>query len=57
MNWKTFIEKEKNKPYYIELKEKVVEAYKKTTCFPPYNYIYRALSLTPLDKVKVVISS
>lgn len=55
MNWKTFIEKEKNKSYYIELKEKVVEAYQKTTCFPPYNYIYRALSLTPLDKVKVVI--
>lgn len=55
MDWKTFIEEESKKDYYIDLKKKVIEAYNKTTCFPPYNYIYRALSLCPLDKVKVVI--
>lgn len=55
MDWQTFIAQESEKPYYKELKEKVVHAYNTTTCFPPYNKIYRALSKTPIDKIKVVI--
>ena len=55
MDWQTFIAQESEKSYYKELKEKVVHAYNTTTCFPPYNKIYRALSKTPIDKIKVVI--
>ena len=50
-----FIEIESNKDYYKKLKEFVVSEYEKYTCFPPYKNIFHALTITPLDKVKVVI--
>ena len=54
-SFKEFIEIESNKDYYKKLKEFVVSEYEKYTCFPPYKNIFHALTITPLDKVKVVI--
>ena len=54
-SFKEFIEIESNKDYYKKLKEFVVSEYEKYTCFPPYKNIFHALTITPLEKVKVVI--
>ena len=54
-SFKEFIEIESNKDYYKKLKEFVVSEYENYTCFPPYKNIFHALTITPLDKVKVVI--
>ena len=54
-SFKEFIEIESNKDYYKKLKEFVISEYEKYTCFPPYKNIFHALTITPLDKVKVVI--
>ena len=54
-SFKEFIEIESNKDYYKKLKEFVISEYEKYTCFPPYKNIFHALTITPLDMVKVVI--
>ena len=54
-SFKEFIEIESKKDYYIKLKEFVVDEYQKYTCYPPYKNIFHALSITPLNEVKVVI--
>ena len=54
-SFKEFIDNEAKKAYYIKLKEFVVDEYNHHTCFPPYKNIFHALSVTPLEKVKVVI--
>ena len=44
------------KKFYLKLlKEFVVSEYENYTCFPPYKNIFHALTITPLNKVKVVI--
>lgn len=53
--FKEFIEEESQKQYYIDLKKFVLGEYQKYRCFPPYKNIFHALSITPLDSVKVVI--
>lgn len=53
--YKDFIEEESKKDYYIKLKEFVVDEYHHYTCYPPYKNIFHALSVTPLEKTKVVI--
>lgn len=53
--FKEFIEEESKKEYYIKLKEFVKSEYEKYTCFPPYKNIFHALTITPLNEVKVVI--
>lgn len=53
--YKEFIEQESQKEYYKRLKAFVVEEYKNYRCYPPYSKIFHALSITPLDKTKVVI--
>lgn len=55
MDWKELMIEEMNKPYFAELNFKVKNLYHNKTIFPPYEKIYQALLLTPLDKVKVVI--
>ena len=55
MTWKEFIEQESKKEYYIELKKFVVNEYSNYTCYPPYKNIFHALTITPLEKTKVVI--
>lgn len=54
-SFKEYIAQEAEKTYYKELKSKVVEEYQKYTCYPEYGKIFHALSVTPLEKVKVVI--
>ena len=55
MEWKDFLNKEKELEYYKILHEKVMEEYQKYTVYPPYHLIYNAFKLTPFDQVKVVI--
>lgn len=54
-SYKEFIAEESKKEYYIKLKEFVNDEYKNYRCFPPYKNIFHALSITPLEKTKVVI--
>lgn len=55
MDWKTFLNEERVKDYYIKLKSSVMEDSKKHNVFPPKNQIYNAFKLTPLNEVKVAI--
>lgn len=55
MEWKDFIDKERDKEYYSKLKELVDQEYNHYLCHPDYKKIYHAFSATPLNKVKVVI--
>ncbi|MDE5714513.1 MAG: uracil-DNA glycosylase [Anaeroplasmataceae bacterium] len=55
MEWKDFIDKERDKEYYLKLKELVDQEYNHYLCHPDYKKIYHAFSATPLNKVKVVI--
>lgn len=54
-SFKDFIDTESQKEYYKKLKEFVVDEYEKYVCYPPYKKIFHALTVTPLEKVKVVI--
>lgn len=55
MNWEQLMEEENKKDYFIKLNKEVEKLYQEKTIFPPYDNIYQALKLTPLEKVKVVI--
>lgn len=55
MEWKDVFFDEMKQPYFKELMEKVNAMYKTETIYPPYENIYNALMLTPLENVKVVI--
>ncbi|MBI4121002.1 MAG: uracil-DNA glycosylase [Parcubacteria group bacterium] len=54
-SWKRVLKDEFEKPYFKELTEFVRGEYQEATIYPPAKYIFRALDLTPFDKVKVVI--
>lgn len=54
-SFKDFVDTESQKEYYKKLKEFVVDEYEKYVCYPPYKKIFHALTVTPLEKVKVVI--
>lgn len=55
MEWKDFIDNERNKEYYIKLHQKIEEEYQQHLCHPEYDNIFNAFKLTPMNKVKVVI--
>ncbi len=55
MDFKTFVEEEKQKAYYQELKHKIDDEYEHYTIYPPKKEIFRCLNLTHYDDVKVVI--
>lgn len=55
MTWKEILAPIKNSEYFATLRKKINEEYAKNICFPPKKQIFRALELTPFDKVKVVI--
>lgn len=55
MDWNQFNEQEKQKDYYNALYDFVQNEYNSTTCYPPFEKILNALSLTPYDNVKCVI--
>lgn len=55
MTWEDIIDLEKQKDYYKKLKEEIDKRYETTTVFPEKQNIFKALYLTKLDNLKVVI--
>jgi uracil-DNA glycosylase len=54
-SWKSVLIAEFNKPYFIELKQFLLEEKKKFRIFPPGSLIFNAFNHTAFGKVKVVI--
>lgn len=55
MTWKTIIQNEQSKPYFKEMQKVLNEHYEKMVIYPPQDEVYRAFSLCPYEKTKVVI--
>ncbi len=53
-SWKSVLSMEFNKPYFLELKDFLLEEKKKFRVFPPGPLIFNAFNHTPFGKVKVV---
>jgi uracil-DNA glycosylase len=53
--WKELLKEEFNAPYFLELRDFLLEEKAKSTIFPPGRLIFNAFNLTPADKVRVVI--
>ena len=53
--WANVNQQERGKPYFHELKTKVIQAYGNSICYPPRHLVFQALRVTPLEDVKVVI--
>lgn len=53
--WGRELASEFQKPYFINLTEKIREAYRNHRVFPPGSQILRAFDSCPFDRVKVVI--
>ncbi len=54
-SWKELLSEEFEQLYFQKLIEEVKQAYATTVVYPKGKYIFRALDLCPVDKVKVVI--
>jgi uracil-DNA glycosylase len=54
-SWKSRLQGEFDKEYFIRLSEFVKEEYRTKTIFPPGGLIFNAFELCPFDKAKVVI--
>lgn len=54
-DWDNILQEEIKKEYFVNLLRTISNKYKSSTCYPPKNYIFRALRLTPYSNVKVVI--
>lgn len=54
-SWKRHLEGEFEKPYFLQLTERVRQEYQSTACYPPGRFIFNAFNLTPFDEVNVVI--
>lgn len=54
-SWKSVLIDEFNKPYFVALKEFLVEEKKKYVVYPAGANIFNAFACTPFDQVKVVI--
>ncbi len=54
-SWRDSLQAELSKPYFSKLDNFVEEEYASKEIFPPREQIFRALELTPLSKVRVVI--
>ena len=55
MNWDTINEEEKQKAYFKDLKQFVLDSYKRSTCYPPYEKIFAAIQNTSFEATKCVI--
>ena len=55
MTWKDILAPIKKTEQFTTLWKKVKDEYSTHTCFPPRHQIFRAIELTPFEKVKVVI--
>ncbi|MGQ1890786.1 uracil-DNA glycosylase [Thermophagus sp. OGC60D27] len=54
-SWKLALKDEFNSPYFINLKNFLVEEKKQHTIYPPGPLIFNAFNHTPLNKIKVVL--
>lgn len=54
-NWRLFFEKEKKKPYFSTLLEKLEFEYKYHKCYPPQTLIFDAFNYCDPEDLKVVI--
>ena len=54
-SWKSRLQEEFEKEYFIRLSEFVKEEYKTKTVYPPGKLIFNAFNLCPFEKVKAVI--
>lgn len=54
-SWQKILAEEFEKPYFLQLADFVKKEYLKGKVFPPPQEIFRAFSLVPFDKVRVVI--
>jgi uracil-DNA glycosylase len=53
--WKSKLDKEFEKEYFLKLAEFVKAEYQHTTVYPPGSLIFNAFNLCPFEKVKAVI--
>lgn len=53
--WKSILSDEIQKPYFIELMEKVGIEYQENTCFPPKDLIFSAFNHCDFSNLKMVI--
>lgn len=53
--WKTVLEKEFQAPYFLALKQFLLEEKRKHRIYPPGKMIFNAFDSTPFDRVKAVI--
>ena len=54
-SWKNELRDEFLSPYFLQIKENLINAKKNEVVFPPSELIFNAFDLTPFDDVKVVI--
>ena len=54
-SWKEILEEEFKAPYFVALKQFLVEEKKKHIIYPPGDQIFSAFNFTPFDKVRIVI--
>jgi len=54
-SWKALLLEEFNQPYFITLKQYLVQEKNKHVIYPPGNRIFSAFNRTSFDQVKVVI--
>ncbi len=54
-DWRTCLDAEFAKPYFVELEEFVADERESETIYPPEDEVFSAFSLTPYDQVKVLI--
>lgn len=54
-SWETLLAPEFQKPYFVELIQKVEQEYATTTCFPPKQLIFSAFEQFDFQDTKVVI--
>jgi uracil-DNA glycosylase len=53
--WDSFLSEEKKKDYYARLVKEITRRYLSEKVYPPYQQVFTAFSLTPLDEIKCVI--
>ncbi|SCZ77060.1 uracil-DNA glycosylase [Acidaminobacter hydrogenoformans] len=54
-DWQSVLSEEFTKPYYLTLRQFLIQEYKTHQVFPPMHDIFNALHYTPLESVKVLL--
>ncbi|MGA0875849.1 MAG: uracil-DNA glycosylase, partial [Bacilli bacterium] len=55
VTWQDFFQQEKSQAYAQALTTFLDQAYAKQTIYPPRSQMYRAFTLCPVERLKVVI--